>query len=296
MFVPPCKIRPVMLCGLWWSWACNGSPEDLLPRQSSSPVECSGCHTYDINSGACSYVSAAMITFPTQASFQLVARLRGVSLYLKAPSGWLTLHQLLSPHPSSWESWRAHMPSKPLLIMPCLCCSLPTTSPHMPNIGQMCSFCCLFIFLEVVCTAYFPVSAFSFISLQFCYKIETVHMPFPFIFSKRKLFTALFIPQWKLPFFFLGTDVTYLESVSYHAYFISIFLHFQVPFSTAWLLHSSLTSDFSAFSNPAAWLAEQFCHICPFHPSTILSPARLSPSFWKWYRKFRYHRKKNSLH
>ena len=41
--------------------------------------------------------AAAVIIFPTQAPFQLVARLRGVSLYLQALSRWLTLFQFLPP-------------------------------------------------------------------------------------------------------------------------------------------------------------------------------------------------------
>lgn len=267
--------------------------KDLLPRQSSSPVGCSGCHTYDINSGACSYVSAAMITFPTQASFQLVTRLRGVSLYLKPPSGWLTLHQLL-PTPKLWGKLKDTHALKDLAYyaMSLLLSSynLTTHAKHRADV---------LILLPV----YFSWSGLHsiFSSKRFLLHLFTIllqnrnctHAISLHIFKEKTLHSPLYTSV-ETTLFFLGTDVTYLESVSYHAYFISIFLHFQVPFSTAWLLHSSLISNFSAFSNPAAWLAEQFCHICSFHPSTILSPARLSPSFWKWYHKFRYHRKKKT--
>lgn len=89
--------------------------------------------------------------------------------------------------------------SPPSLCCSLLCCSLPTTSLHMLNVGQMWSFCCLLIFLEEVCTADVLVSVFSFISLQFCYKIGTIHVLLPFRFSKRKPSTAPFLPPWKLP-------------------------------------------------------------------------------------------------
>ena len=69
-------------------------------------------------------------------------------------------------------------------------------------------FCRLLSFLEVVGTADVPVSVFSFVSLQFCYKIGTVRMLLPFRFSKINLFSALFLLQWKLPTP-LVTDVFY---------------------------------------------------------------------------------------
>lgn len=84
--------------------------------------------------------------------------------------------------------------------------ALFTTLLHVPNVSQMCSFCCLFIFLEVVCRADVAVSVFSFVFLQFGYKLKTVHLLLPFIFSKRKLFIPLFLPQWKLSFFFSPGD------------------------------------------------------------------------------------------
>jgi hypothetical protein len=121
-----------------------------------------------------------------------VARLRGVSPYLKAPSGWLNLLQFLPP--KLWGNLKDTRASK---ASPCYATSLP----HMLNVGQMCSFCCLLIFLEVVCTADVPVSVFSFSPLQFCCKIGAVHVLLPFRLSKRKLFTASFPPQWKLTFF-----------------------------------------------------------------------------------------------
>lgn len=139
-------------------------------------------------------------------------------------------------------------------------------------------------FLEVVGTADVPVSVFSFSSLQFCYKIGTVRVLLPFRFQRENSSHPSFYlsgnclpPRLWHECNLLGEHVP--------SFFSQLLLHSQVPFLAAWLLHSVFfffPPDFSASSNSVAWLTEQFCHTCLFHPTTLLSPACLLPSFWKW--------------
>lgn len=95
--------------------------------------------------------------------------------------------------------------------------------PHVSSVRQMCSFCCLLIFPEVVCTADAPVSVFTLVFLQFCFKIATVHCCCPSDFQ-RTFFTAPFPPRWRLSFFLLDTRAL-LRSVCPIMLFHCSFLH-----------------------------------------------------------------------
>lgn len=120
-----------------------------------------------------------------------------------------------------------------LLCCSFFCRSLPTTSLHVPNVRQMCSFCRLLIFLEVVVTADVPVSVFSFISLQFCYKIGTVRMLLPFRFSKKNLFTiftVLFPLQGKLPPHTLWLQMYFIRRV---CLIVCLLFFFSICISTS---------------------------------------------------------------
>ena len=101
------------------------------------------------------------------------------------------------------------MPLKPLFIIPYLCCSLPTTSPCVPNVRQMCSFCCLFIFLEVVRTADVPLSVFSFVSTILLQNRNCTWAIALHIFKEKTLHSPLYTSV-ETTFPPLGTDVTYL--------------------------------------------------------------------------------------
>lgn len=167
-------------------------------------------------------------------TFPLGSQMERKSVFRKAPSGWVTLLPFLPL--KLWGNLQDEASSMPFLVrLLFLLLSLPTTSWHVPNVGQMCSFCRLLIFLEVVGTADVPVSVFSFSSLQFCYKIGTVLVLLPFRFSK--LFTSLFLPQWKLPSSRLWHRCNLLRE-HVPSFFFQLLLHSQVPFLAAWLLHS----------------------------------------------------------
>lgn len=180
------------------------------------------------------------------------------------------------------------MPPKPFLIMPLSSWLLPSgnlTAHAEPRADVLILLPAYFP--EVVCTSDVPVSVFSFISLQFTYKIGTVRVLLPFRFSKRK---NLHSP--------LSTSV---ETASSHPRHLSpttlhrcnllgecvplFFLHQLLSPLPGAYLYSLITavlfliSDFSAASNPLAWLTEQSYHTCPLHPTTVLSPRSLSPSF-----------------
>lgn len=145
---------------------------------------------------------------------------RSVPPNFTGPFGWLPFS-----HPSHWSSgeiWRTHV----LSDSPWLCC----VSPACAERWQMCSFCCLLIFLQVGWAADVPVSAFSFVPLQLCYKIGAVHLLAPFSFSTRTLFTIPFPPQWKWLPFPLSIDLIFFRTVYPFILFTLTFLWFPSAF------------------------------------------------------------------
>lgn len=86
---------------------------------------------WSTDSTVCSYVWAAVRTFPTQAPFHLVASLRRVSPYLRAPSGWLTLLQFLP-----LKLWGNLKDARALQALPYYATSLLLSSHNLPARAQ----------------------------------------------------------------------------------------------------------------------------------------------------------------
>lgn len=165
-------------------------------------------------------ISVVGMMFLPQAPFHLAARWRRVSPFLKALSGWLAPLPFLPL--KRWGSWRAHMPSKPFLIMLSL---LPSSSPCLTCPAS----CPVFILLP----AYFSWSGLHSRCSSKCFHLSlftillqnsNCTLLLPFRFSKNILHsshstsveTVLFSP---------GHVCTSQERMSHHAFSLLLSSH-----------------------------------------------------------------------
>lgn len=148
-------------------------------------------------------------------------------------------------------------PSPPSLCCCLLCCLFPQPPCTCWALGRCAhSAACLFS-LKWFAQQMFQLSVLSFVSLQFCYRIGTVHVLLPSRFSKRKLFAARFPPRSKLfPHPTLHRCHLLGECVP-SLFFISLFSTSRcLSLQPDYCIVLFSISDFSPASTPAAWLTE----------------------------------------